>query len=385
MPGDLHRPRLDASAFFSPAQLHRAARYSSVGRLLFFLGVALQLAVLVVLSMLGRRLARGFALGEIGAGVMIGVAASLFVTIATLPVGLAGLWWDRRYGISKQQYWSYIVGQSGGVLARTATVAIVLAVVMSLARRFPRSWWAIVAPLFVAVGAVFVVVGGLLAPIGTHPIRDPRIAPVVERLKQREGVPHAKVRVDAVSNETRDVNAETTGVGPTTVVILWDTLFKSHLSDRAIEFVTAHELGHAVRRHVLKGLGWGLLFTVPLIFLLAEATRRRGGMHRAEVVPFALLVAFTLSLLATPLENVVSRRYESEADWMALQTTCDPAAGREAFRSFTRIDLAQPNPPEWSYVLLDDHPTVLQRIAMTVAWEARTRTRTPAGPSPAGS
>src|SRR3989440_1429704 len=385
VPGDLHRPRLDASAFFSPAQLHRAARYSTVGRLLFFLGVAVQLAVLVVLSMLGRRLARGFALGEIGAGVMIGVAASLFVTIATLPVGLAGLWWDRRYGISKQQYWSYVLGQWSGVLARTATVAIAIAVLMSLARRFPRSWWAIVAPLFVAVGAVFVVVAALLAPIGTHPIRDPRIAPVVERLKQREGVPHAKVRVDAVSNETRDVNAETTGVGPTTVVILWDTLFKSHLSDRAIEFVTAHELGHAVRRHVLKGLGWGLLFTVPLIFLLAEATCRRGGMHRAEVVPFALLVAFTLSLLATPLENVVSRRYESEADWMALQTTRDPAAGREAFRSFTRIDLAQPNPPEWSYVLLDDHPTVLQRIAMTVAWEARTRTRTPAGPSPAGS
>jgi STE24 endopeptidase len=385
VPADLHRPRLDASAFFSPAQLRRAARYSSVGRLLFFLGVAVQLAVLAVLTMLGSRLARGFALGEIGAGVMIGVAASLFVTLATLPVDLAGLWWDRRYGISKQDYSSYVVGQAGGVLTRTATVAIVLAVVMSLARRFPRGWWAIVAPLFVGVGAVFVVVGALLAPIGTHPIRDARVAPVVEQLKQREGVPRAKVRVDKVSNETRDVNGETTGVGPTTVVILWDTLFKSHLSDRAIEFVTAHELGHVARHHVLKGIGWGVLFTVPLTFLLAEATRRRGGLYRAEVVPFALLVALALSLLAAPLENVVSRRYESEADWMALQATHDPAAGREAFRSFTRIDLTQPNPPEWSYVLLDDHPTVLQRIAMTKAWEARSPNRLRADRSPAGS
>ena len=168
MPADLHRPRLDASAFFSPAQLHRAARYSSVNRLLFVLAVAVQSAVLAVLAVLGRRLARGFALGEIGAGVMIGVAASLFVTLATLPVGLASLWWDRRYGISKQEYWSFVLGQWSGVLAQTATVAIVLAVVMSLARRFPRGWWAIVAPLFVAVGAVFVVVGALLAPIGTN-------------------------------------------------------------------------------------------------------------------------------------------------------------------------------------------------------------------------
>jgi STE24 endopeptidase len=392
VPGSLHEPHLNPAAYFSPGQLHRAARYTSVGRLLFLLGVAVQLVVLGVLALLGGRLARGFALGEIGAGVMIGVAASLFVTLATLPVGLIALWWDRRYGISKQEYWSYALGQWGGVLARTVTVAIVLAVVMSLARRFPRGWWAIAGPLLVAVGALFVLVGALLAPIRTHSIGDPRIASAVERLKQREGVVGTKVRVDKVSDETRAVNGEATGVGPTTVVILWDTLFKSHLGDRPIEFVVAHELGHVARRHIWKGLAWGLLFTLPLTLLLAEATRRRGGLHRAEVVPFALLVAFTLSLLATPFENVVSRRYESEADWMALGATRDPAAGREAFRSFTRIDLAQPNPPGWSYVLLDDHPTVMQRIAMTKAWQAgnrisqaRNRSRRPADPSRAGS
>jgi STE24 endopeptidase len=383
VPAGLHHTHLDPSAFFTPSQLHRASRYSSVARLLFVLGVAVEIIVLAVLALLGRRLARGFALGEIGAGVMIGVAASLFVTLATLPVGLASLWWNRRYGISKQDYWSYVLGQWSGILVRTATIAIVLAAVMSLARRFPRGWWAIVAPLFVAVGAVVVVVGSLLAPIGTHRIPDRQVAAAADRLGRREGVPGTKIRVDDVSSKTRAVNGETTGIGPTTVVILWDTLFKSHLSDRAVEFVTAHELGHVARRHIWKGLAWGLLFTVPLTFLLAETTRRRGGLHRAEIVPFALLVSFVLGLLATPAGNVVSRRYESEADWMALQATRDPAAGREAFRSFTRIDLAQPDPPGWSYVVLDDHPTVMQRLGMTIAWSARNRNR--AGPSRGGS
>ncbi len=379
VPGGLHRPRLDPAAYFSPSELHRAARYSSVGRLLFLLGVVVQLAVLGVLALFGRRIARGFALGEIGAGVMIGVAASLFVTLGLLPVGLLGLWWDRHYGISKQDYSSFVLGQWDGISARTATVAIVLAVVMSLARRFPRGWWAIVAPLFVGVGAVFVVVGALLAPIGAHRLRDPEVAPAVERLKQREGVRDTKIRIDDVSDKTRAINGETTGLGPTTVVILWDTLFRSHLSNNAIEFVTAHELGHAARRHIWKGLGWGVLFTLPLTFLLAEVTRRRGGLHRAEVVPLGLFVAFALSLLATPLENVVSRRYESEADWGALEATRDPAAGVEAFRSFTRVDLAQPGPPAWSYVLLDDHPTVMQRLAMAKAWEAWITSRTREG------
>lgn len=383
VPENLHLPHLDASAYFSQSQLDRAARYSSVGRLLYLLGVVVEIAVLAVLALLGRRLARGFALGEIGAGVMIGVATSLFVTLATLPVGVVDLWWDRRYGISKEEYWSYVVGQWGGILVRTATIAIVVAVVMWLARRFPRGWWAIVAPLFVVVGAAFVVVGALVAPIGTHRIPDPQVAAAAQRLERIEGVTGTTIRVDKVSNDTRAVNGETTGVGPTTVVILWDTLFKSHLSDRAIEFVTAHELGHAARRHIVKGLGWGVLFTVPLTFLLAEATRRRGGLHRAEVVPFALLVSFVLGIAAMPAENVVSRRYESEADWVALQATRDPSAGREALRSFTRIDLAQPNPPGWSYVVVGDHPTVMQRLAMIRAWSARNRRR--AGSSRGGS
>jgi STE24 endopeptidase len=372
VPGDLRQPHLDPRSFFSASELHRAARYDSINRLFYLGGIAVQLAVLGVFALLGRWLARGFALGEIGAGVMIGVAASLFLWAATLPLGLLGLWWDRRYGIAKQEYWSFVLGQWSGLLTQTATAAIVLAIVMLLARRFPRRWWAIVAPLFVAIGAGFVIVLSLLAPVGTSPIRQPQVAAAVQRLKLREGVPDTRVRVDKVSNETRAINAETTGIGPTTVVILWDTLFRSHLSNRAIEFVSAHELGHAARRHIWKGLGWGVLFTVPLTFLLAVATRLRGGLHRAEVVPFALLVSTVLSVVSAPLANVVSRRYESEADWMALQATRDPAAGREAFRSFTRIDLAEPSPPSWSYVLLDDHPTVIQRIALTKAWEART-------------
>jgi STE24 endopeptidase len=375
VPGDLVHPRLDPSAYFSASELHRAARYSSVARQLFLLGAAAELLVLVGFTVLARRLARGFALGEVGSGVMIGVAASLIVTLATLPVGLAGLWWDRRYGLSTEGYWSFVLGQWGGILTQTATVPIVLTIVTLLARRFPRRWWALVAPLFALIGAGFVVVGALLAPLGTQPIRNRPVAAAVQTLERREGVPGTKVRVDKVSDVTRELNAETTGLGPTTVVILWDTLFRSRLSDRAIEFVSAHELGHAARRHLWKGIGWGLLFSLPLTFLLAEATRRRGGLHRAEVVPFALLVSFVLSLLATPVENVVSRRYESEADWMALQATRDPAAGREAFRSFTRIDLAQPDPPLWSYLVLDDHPTVMQRLEMTRAWEARTALR----------
>ena len=46
-------------------------------------------------------------------------------------------------------------------------------------------------------------------------------------------------------------------------------------------------------------------------------------------------------------------------------------AAERVFRKFTRYDLVQPNPPLWSYVWIDNHPTVVQRIAMAQAYGAR--------------
>jgi STE24 endopeptidase len=79
------------------------------------------------------------------------------------------------------------------------------------------------------------------------------------------------------------------------------------------------------------------------------------------------------SLAAAPIENAVSRRYEAEADWAALQATRDPAAATRLFRSFARTSLQQPNPPAWEYVLLQTHPTLAQRIAMAQRWRQATR------------
>ena len=70
---------------------------------------------------------------------------------------------------------------------------------------------------------------------------------------------------------------------------------------------------------------------------------------------------------------MISRHYEAEADWISLQTTRDPAALQGVMRHFGTNDLSDPNPPTWAYVLFDNHPTLMQRIAMAKAWQARNR------------
>ena len=90
-------------------------------------------------------------------------------------------------------------------------------------------------------------------------------------------------------------------------------------------------------------------------------------------VPLALLAVFCLELALLPATNAISRRYEAEADWVALEATRDPAAARRLTVRLARASLADPDPPAWAYVLRRTHPTAMQRLAMTLAWEEETR------------
>jgi STE24 endopeptidase len=135
--------------------------------------------------------------------------------------------------------------------------------------------------------------------------------------------------------------------------------------------VFAHELGHQSRKHLIKEIGWYALFAFPGAFVIAWATRRRGGLGRPEAIPLALLVLVLLNTAATPLQAEITRHIEREADWMALQTTRDPESGQALFQEFAKTSLSDPNPPTWAYLWFDDHPTLMQRIGMVKAWEER--------------
>jgi STE24 endopeptidase len=119
---------------------------------------------------------------------------------------------------------------------------------------------------------------------------------------------------------------------------------------------------------VLKAIAWFALLAFPLAWFVTWVTRRRGGLANPASLPLALLALTIATLVAAPVENAVSRRYEAEADWSALRATRDPRAGREVFRNFQRRSLADPSPPHGVYLWLQTHPTLAQRLAMIEAW-----------------
>jgi STE24 endopeptidase len=248
-----------------------------------------------------------------------------------------------------------------------------IGIVMGLAGRFGDRWWLVGAPVFVLLACAFGFLFGYVSAIGAHPVRSPELRSAFRALERTEHVEGTPISVYDVSSYTTQVNAFSSGFGPSTHVVLWNTLLDGRLGDDAVKVVVAHELGHVRHRHVLKGLAWFALFAFPIAWFVTWATRRRGGLANAASLPLAWLALTLASLVAAPFENVVSRRYEAEADWSALKATHDARGGVQLFKSFQRTSLQDPSPPHWVYLWLETHPTLAQRLAMVEAYRERAR------------
>jgi STE24 endopeptidase len=370
VPDGLDIPDLEPGAYFERSQVEEARDYERFTYVNAVLSIVVLVGVLALYARRGERLARESAAGRIGTGMLLGMLGFAFVWLAQLPFGLAQLWWDRRHDVSEVGYPEWVVNswfELGGVFL---FVCVAIVVVMALARPFRRSWWIPGAAVFVGLGLLFAFVAPYLVP-DQHGLRDGALARQAKTLAREQGVKDIPVRVEDVDEFTDEPNAFAAGLGPTRRVILWNTLLGPPFSDREVRVVIAHELAHHSRDHIWKSFGWFALVAVPMALLVAVVTRRRGGMYEARAVPLALFAVVVLQVLVSPAQNVTSRRFEAEADWVALQTARDPRAQRDVFSDLTETSLTDPDPPTWSYVLFDTHPTAMQRIGMAEAWRAR--------------
>lgn len=370
IPSDLAIPNVDAGDYFTAAQLVRADRYELFHRINWALSTLVLFTVLGVYAVRGARFMRESAAGRIGTGMLLAMIGFGLVWLVEVPFSVAGNWWDRRHGVSKVGYGELVFGGWLALGVQFLFLSVSVLIVMGLAGIFGDRWWIPGSAVFIGLAALFVFISPYTVT-DAHAIGDRRLAADVRELARQEGVPDVDVAVEDVDRYTSAANAYATGIGPSRKVFLWNTLLDGRFTDSEVRVVVAHEFGHQARNHLPKGLAWYALFAIPGAWAIARITRRRGGMRAPEAVPLALLVLAALSFAAQPVQNVISRHMEAEADWQALETTRDPAAATGLFRRFSITSLGDPTPPGWTYVLLATHPPLLDRIEMAQAWKAR--------------
>jgi STE24 endopeptidase len=373
VPADLHLPRLDAQAVFGAGVVRAGVRYERFFEYAWLLGTVVNVLALVLMVQRGPRLARSLGLGRVNAGVITGVVVITVLWAVSLPFDIAGGWWARRHGISKDSWGSIVFSPWQGLLATTFATVMVLAILLLLAKRFASNWWVGASMILLGLALLVQFVLPYVNRYGTHPIRSPKLAAAVERLEAREHAGDPTVRVQPVSDRTTAANAYAIGIGPSSSVFIWDTMLDGRFTPREVRFVVGHELAHLARLHLWKGIAWGVLIGVPLLAAIAFATARRGGLREPANVPLALLTLALLQLAITPFTNTVSRRYEAEADWVGLHGTRDPEAAKRLFQGFAKVDLQDPDPPGWVHVFLDDHPPLLTRVEQAEAYKRLAR------------
>jgi STE24 endopeptidase len=376
VPGDLALPPVDVDDAFGAELVEDAERYE---RFLLADWIAAQVVALVTLALYARygaRYARESAAGPIGTGMLLGMLGLAIVWLTQLPFAIAAVWWERRHDVSEVGYLEAVVGGWLALGGTFVAICIALLVVMALARWLGSWWWIPGAVVFTAIASALVLTGPYLTP-GLEKPDDADLVRAYERFERSQGVSDIPLRIEEVSGDTSQANAYAFGMGPTSTIVLWDTLLDGRFTDGEVHVVLAHELAHHSSGHLPEAVAWFGLFALPGGLLIMLATRRRGGMGEAAAVPLALLVAAVFQLAVAPAQNVVSRESEAEADWKALQTTRDPAAARGLFRGFAESSLGDPSPPTWVYVLLQTHPTLAQRVAMADAWAAREQQQVP--------
>ena len=360
---DLDVVQLDPAQVFSREHLERSARYEGFHRANWVLATAVEIGVLVALV----RLAPRFRWRGLVGGIGLGLVALVSVWLARLPFVMAAQWWRRRYGVSDAGYGTILVDPWLERLGSLAVAAGAIGLFMWFARRLGDRWWLVGGPVFALVGSLFLLAQPLLLAPRLQPLRDPALVADIQELAREQGVGEVDVEVRDASRRTRAINAEFYGVGPTKRVVIWDTALE-RLTRRELRVLVSHEIGHVEARHVWKSMGWLVLFAIPGVYVVALVTRRRGGLGEPAAVPLALLAIAVLQLALLPAVGAISRRYEREADWLALRTTRDPEAFEGLTMKLAEAALADPDPPRWVRIVLGTHPTPLERIELARSW-----------------
>lgn len=301
--------------------------------------------------------------------------------ILSLPWESYASWWrPKTYGLQNQSWFGWV---SEGLIGLAVTLimgGVFVAVIYWVIRKWPRFW-----PVLAGVvTAVFVLIGMTVAPVFIEPMfnkytpaPDGPVRQLVVEMGHKVGVPTDKIFIYNGSKQSNAYTANVSGMFGTARVAMSDTMFQQGADQAEVKGVVGHEMGHYVHQHGLW-LAAGLGLLTMLMAWLTQAIfptvqRLMGANAIAGIADPAglpvLIVAFSLiGLLATPLQNTLSRTAESDADSFSLKNFDEPDGLAKAL--VKTIEYRYDSPGKLEEVIFYDHPSVRARVEKAMNWKA---------------
>jgi STE24 endopeptidase len=358
-------------------------RYNRIRRWLGITDFIVGFALLVGLLATGwNGTLRDFALRVAFQNYTLAVAADVLMLLALAKLLGAGLDYygfrlEHRFHLSNQRLRAWVLDQAKEFLVGLIFMVVIVEVLYFMLREFPQHWWlltwAIFMGLFVLLAQLAPVI---LFPIfyKFEPLQNEELKQRLVRLGERAGTRVRGVYKWNLSEKSKKANAALTGLGATRRIILADTLLDNYSADE-IEAVLAHELGHHVHKHILKGIAaqavttllgfwaanWALHYAVDRLHMFDE-------LFDFANLPLFVLVVTVLSLLALPALNAFSRFNERQADRYAFESIASVDPFISSMNKLAEQNLAERTPSRFVEWFFHSHPAISRRLRAAQAW-----------------
>lgn len=278
---------------------------------------------------------------------------------------------EEKFGFNKSSKKLFWIDKLKGLLMTTIVGGGMLLLITWLYyKTHTQFWW--YAWLVFSVFTLFLTLfySSLIVPLFNKqtPLEEGSLKDKLFAYATEQGFKLAHIFVIDGSKRSTKANAYFSGFGPKKRIVLYDTLIND-LSEEEIVAVFAHEVGHYKKKHTLFNMFTSLLLTGFTLFilglllgnpLLADAFHVQQSNFHIGLLAFGILYS-PISELTGVIMNVISRKFEYQADDFAKQTY----GGRYLITSLKKLSknsLSNLTPHSWNVFFHYSHPTLLQRI-----------------------
>mgnify|MGYP006090966191 CR=1 FL=1 len=294
-------------------------------------------------------------------------------TLIGLPLGYySSFIHEHKWGFSNYTNKTWILDQLKSFAVSFILLPIMLGIFFWVLWKFPNIWWLVAATVTTLISIIFVTLFPVvILPIFNKydPIEDEKLTSQLSEILLKAGLnPSGFFRQD-MSRQTKKENAFLAGMGNTRRVVIADNLLE-HMSLSEIKSVIAHEVGHYRFSHLPKNIAISTAQQLVIFYLLNIIMKilypefLTSNINNLSLFPiFSLIMGLLSSLLFGPLNNMISRYFERQADRTSLDLYPNKDAFQKAMAGLANRNLSNAYPEWWVKLLYYSHPPIGERLS----------------------
>ncbi len=317
--------------------------------------------------------ARSFGYGEVVSGVIFITVLIVIFNVIKIPFSAYNIFViEEKYGFNRMTVKTFISDLiKNNILLLVIGLPIFAVIVWFFMFYGQESWLYAAISVILFELLIMFVAPVLIMPLFNKyvPVEDGDLKTELENYAKRENFKMKGLfKMDGSKRSTK-TNAFFTGFGRFRRIVLFDTLIAKHTVSELVS-VLAHEMGHYKKGHIKKFMIMSFVNTFIMFFILSFFIANPDLFEAFSVENISVYASFVffgflytpISMFLSVIQNIMSRKYEYEADRYAVETYKKPEAMIEALKKLSVDNLSNLTPHKFKVFTEYSHPPVLERI-----------------------